>query len=47
MGRVRVCRLNAQPLRRAEGWLGAQRKVWERRLDQLDDYLETMEDEAE
>ena len=23
----------------AEGWIGAQRTLWTRRLDQLDDYL--------
>jgi hypothetical protein len=28
-----------QPLRAAERWITQQRAVWERRLDQLDDYL--------
>lgn len=38
-GRVRTYRLAPQQLRLAEDWLGEQRKVWERRLDQLDSYL--------
>jgi DNA-binding transcriptional ArsR family regulator len=38
-GRVRTYRLTPKPLRAAEGWIGTQRTVWEKRLDQLDDYL--------
>ena len=38
-GRVRTYRLTPEPLRVAEGWLGEQRILWEKRLDQLDDYL--------
>lgn len=38
-GRVRTCQLVPQPLTQAEGWLAGQRALWERRLDQLDDYL--------
>ncbi|MFI6346360.1 ArsR/SmtB family transcription factor [Streptomyces sp. NPDC050560] len=38
-GRVRSCRIEPAALREAEGWLGAQRTEWERRLDRLDDYL--------
>ena len=38
-GRVRTCQLVPQPLKRAERWMTGQRAVWERRLDQLDDYL--------
>jgi DNA-binding transcriptional ArsR family regulator len=41
-GRVRTYRLRPKPLRVAEGWIGAQRALWERRLDQLDDYLLTL-----
>lgn len=44
-GRVRTFRLEAGPLRVAETWLAAQRAMWERRLDQLDDYLRTMNGE--
>jgi len=38
-GRVRTCRLQPQPLKKAERWLAEQRALWERRLAQLDDYL--------
>jgi DNA-binding transcriptional ArsR family regulator len=38
-GRVRTCRLSPRTLQSAEGWLAKQRALWERRLDQLDDYL--------
>ena len=39
VGRVRSCRIEPKVLREAEQWLGSQRTEWERRLDQLDDYL--------
>jgi DNA-binding transcriptional ArsR family regulator len=39
VGRVRTYRFVPQPLRAAERWITQQRAVWERRLDQLDDYL--------
>jgi hypothetical protein len=29
----------------AEHWLSRQRSLWERRLDQLDEHLKTMEEE--
>jgi DNA-binding transcriptional ArsR family regulator len=38
-GRVRTYRLAPRPLKQAEGWLARPRALWERRLDQLDDYL--------
>jgi DNA-binding transcriptional ArsR family regulator len=38
-GRVRTYQLVPQRLQLAENWLGQQRKLWERRLDQLDTYL--------
>jgi DNA-binding transcriptional ArsR family regulator len=41
-GRVRMFRLSPEPLADAEGWLGRQRRVWERRLDRLDAYLEEL-----
>lgn len=44
-GRVRTYRLAPEALREAEGWLGRRRRLWERRLDQLDDYL--LEEEEE
>ena len=41
-GRVRTYVLAPEPLRAAEGWMVEQRTTWERRLDQLDRYLETL-----
>ena len=41
-GRVRTCRLQAAAIARAEQWLGAQRGEWERRLDRLGDYLQSV-----
>lgn len=38
-GRVRTYALEAQRLRQAEDWLAHQRELWERRLDQMDEYL--------
>lgn len=38
-GRVRTYRLVTDQLRVAEGWMAKQLHMWERRLDQLDDYL--------
>jgi len=38
-GRVRTYRLAPKHLRLAEDWLIRRREQWERRLDQLDDYL--------
>jgi DNA-binding transcriptional ArsR family regulator len=38
-GRVRTYQLASKRLRLAEDWLARQRQLWERRLDQLDDYL--------
>lgn len=42
-GRVRTYHLEPRQLGRVSGWLEQQRKLWERRLDQLDDYLSSME----
>ena len=38
-GRVRTFHLAPQPLKVMEHWMVKQRAMWERRLDQLDDYL--------
>lgn len=43
-GRVRTFELVPQTLQTAEDWLGQQRQLWERRLDQLDDYLQNLKD---
>jgi DNA-binding transcriptional ArsR family regulator len=44
-GRVRTYQLAPKPLEAAEHWLSKQRTIWERRLDQLDDYLMQMKKE--
>jgi DNA-binding transcriptional ArsR family regulator len=44
-GRVRTYTLASQPLKAAEDWLSAQRVHWERRLDSLDDFLETLKEQ--
>lgn len=44
-GRVRTYRLTPKPLRVAGGWIERQRAVWECRLDQLDDYLLTLDNQ--
>jgi DNA-binding transcriptional ArsR family regulator len=38
-GRTRTYRLSPAGLGAADGWLADQRRQWERRLDQLDDFL--------
>jgi DNA-binding transcriptional ArsR family regulator len=38
LGRVRTYQLAPQPLRVAERWIVEQRAIWERRLDQFDNY---------
>ncbi|MGH9031411.1 MAG: ArsR/SmtB family transcription factor [Acidimicrobiia bacterium] len=44
-GRVRTYRLTPDELEAAGGWLAAQRNLWERRLDQLDDFLTTLQEQ--
>lgn len=43
-GRVRTYELAPKRLRAAEDWITDRRKLWERRLDQLDAYLLTMKE---
>jgi DNA-binding transcriptional ArsR family regulator len=43
-GRVRTYVLAPEPLRDAEGWLAKQRTLWERRLDQFDDYVTSLKE---
>lgn len=35
----RPCRLEPEPLKAVDGWLGDYRRLWEHRLDRLEDYL--------
>jgi DNA-binding transcriptional ArsR family regulator len=44
VGRVRTFQLAPKRLKLAEDWLAQQRSLWERRLDQLDDYLLNQKD---
>jgi len=43
-GRVRTYELAPKPLQVAENWMTDRRKLWERRLDQLDAHLRTMKE---
>lgn len=45
-GRVRTYRLAPAALEAASGWLAAQRRLWEQRLDQLDTFLETLKEQS-
>lgn len=38
----RPCRLNASALKEVDSWLDEYRRLWEERLDRLDDYLNTL-----
>jgi len=40
VGRVRTCRIDTKAMRTVEDWMAGRRKMWERRLDRLGDYLE-------
>jgi DNA-binding transcriptional ArsR family regulator len=43
-GRVRTYRIEAGRLKAAEDWLSGQRLLWERRLDALDGFLQTLKE---
>ena len=44
-GRVRRCRLDAEPMKEAAEWLARYREYWERQLDSLADYLNELRNE--
>lgn len=46
-GRVRTCAIEAGALSQAEQWINLRRTEWERRLDRLGAYLETLNVEDE
>jgi DNA-binding transcriptional ArsR family regulator len=46
-GRVRTCAIEPRAFGQIEQWLNARRIEWEKRLDQLDEYLKTMENEGD
>ena len=39
----RPCRLEPEPLKEASEWLQEYRRLWEERLDRLDEYLQTLQ----
>ena len=39
VGRVRTCEIVPEALSMAEQWINRRRRLWERRLDRLGDYL--------
>src|SRR5581483_11317084 len=47
IGRVRTCAIDPRALSRAEQWINARRIEWERRLDRLGAYLETLQSPKE
>src|SRR6185503_4770608 len=40
---MRPCRIEARALKEADDWLEEYRRLWEERLDRLDDYLKTLQ----
>lgn len=44
-GRVRTCRLESRSLEVIEGWLNQRRRLWERNLDRLGEFLERTQKE--
>ncbi len=46
-GRVRTYELSPKPLKVAEDWMAKQRTLWERRLDQLDNFLNELKEQSE
>ena len=40
----RPCRLEAEPLKEVADWVERYRELWEERLNQLDDYLQQLQD---
>lgn len=44
-GRVRTVEIEHKTLEQVESWLDKQRSLWETRLDQLDNYLSTVNEE--
>ena len=46
-GRTRTCYSEAAALAPARDWIADQRRIWETRLDRLEDFLETLEKEPE
>jgi DNA-binding transcriptional ArsR family regulator len=47
VGRVRTYRIAPEQMKLAEDWLERQRMMWQRRLDQLDEYLMSLKTSEE
>ena len=47
VGRVRTCAIEPNALSQAEQWINSRRIEWEHRLDRLDDYLKTLDQEGD
>jgi DNA-binding transcriptional ArsR family regulator len=47
VGRTRTCRLEPRALSQAEHWLNERRLEWDRQLDRLGDYLNTLKAEGD
>jgi len=47
VGRVRTCAIEPRALSQAEQWINARRIEWEHRLDQLGEYLKSLETEGD
>jgi DNA-binding transcriptional ArsR family regulator len=45
-GRSRICRLQATPLQEVNEYVARYRKFWDKQLDQLTDYLESLDKSA-
>ena len=43
----RPCRLEVEPLKEVAEWVSPYRRLWEERLDRLDDYLRRMQQEEQ
>ncbi len=46
-GRVRTYKLAPKTLKVAEDWMAKQRALWEKRLDQLDSFLNELKEQSE
>jgi DNA-binding transcriptional ArsR family regulator len=42
-GRVHTLKLQAEPMQQAQAWIEEYRRIWEERLDRLDEYLKKLQ----
>jgi len=47
IGRIRTYQVTPKQIKMAEQWLVDHRQLWEKRLNQLDNYLETIKEKQE